>query len=147
MAGALALITVAFTSNQPVVMNLSHCGPSGQCYTWVDTGTVPSILGQLLVGGALPVALGSIVDGRFGWRSRVAPLVMVVAGAIVCALATLLAGGRWLDVAFAPSISRVDLDTLYLPTAVVSGVCALIALLPRQLFGAQSAPPKPPHDA
>jgi hypothetical protein len=138
VAGALALITVAFTWNHQVLRNMGHCGPSGQCYAWVVTGTVPSFWGEFLVGSALVVCLGSIIDsiidGLFG-SSRVLPLVMVVSGALFCAFATLLAGAFGTLMGFALFNAQIPVFMLYLPTAVVSGVCALVALLPRQVFG------------
>jgi hypothetical protein len=142
VAAALALNALAFTWTQKVgVDNFVYCWPDGECKTFVVT--YPNTLytrnmGEFLVGGALLVCFGAIIDGRFGW-SRVAPLVMVLTGALFCLGVTWVAGGIWVNVLFAGFIVHDNLAIVYRPTAVVSGVCALVALLPRQLFGIQKA--------
>lgn len=145
---ALALIALAASLTQQVVEYVSaEFGPNGgpgYLFAVPLTLNIASLPVTLAGVGALLVCLSAVVDARIYKRSRLAPLVMVVAGAIFCALATLVcyAANLWLYAERLPSdpyqplrlvtevaqIPHIRLAVLYAPAAVVSGACAIAAL-------------------
>ena len=148
LAALLALIALALSLTQQVVEYVySYSGPTGgQGYPLAVPlrFTIASLPVALAGVGALLACLGALVDARIYKRSRVAPLVMVVTGAIFCALATLvvLDANLWLYTERLPSdpyqplrlvmevaqIPHVSLAIFYAPVAVVSAACAIAAL-------------------
>jgi hypothetical protein len=153
LTAALALVALALSLTQQVVEYASaYGGPSGYLSGYLFAVPMAFNIASLPVtlagSGALLVCLGALVDARIYKRSRLAPLVMVIAGAIFCALATLvvIAANLWLYtellssglyqplrlVADVAQIPHVSLVVLYAPVAVVSGASVLTALLRRQ---------------
>jgi hypothetical protein len=149
LTAALALVALAASLTQQVVEYASaYVGPSGYLFAVPMAFHLASLPVTLAGSGALLVCLGALGDARIYKRSRLAPLVMVIAGAIFCALATLvvIAANLWLytehlsSVPYQPlrlvadvaQIPHVSLVVLYAPVAVVSGASVLTALLRRQ---------------
>ena len=148
LAAALALVALGLSLTQQVVEYVYvDVGPNGQplgIFAVPLTFNFASLPVTLAGVGALLVCLSAVVDARIYKRSRLAPLVMIVAGAIFCALATLVcyAANLWLYAERLPSdpyqplrlvtavaqSPHVGLTILYAPIAVVSGLCALVAL-------------------
>jgi hypothetical protein len=148
LAAALALVALALSLTQQVVEYVyADVGPYGRpvgIFAVPLTFNIASLPVTLAGVGALLVCLSAVVDARIYKHSRLASLVMIVAGATFCALATLVcyAAKLWLYAERLPSdpyqplrlvaqvaqVPHVSLTILYAPIAVVSGLCALAAL-------------------
>ena len=139
LAAALALIAVALIQTRQAVEYVSYVRPFGGP---VSTVAIPITLDMssapvILIGmGALFVCLGSLVDARIRTNSRVAPLVLLLSGAVFCALTTVGVSEIWLSLGntpsdaaqLAPPSAGLSLTVVFMPVTVASCLCALVAL-------------------
>lgn len=123
LTAALALVAVALTLTLPAVEYVNHAFPVGPSATFALPMAFSFFNLPVMASGpgALAVCLGAVIDARFvNRRSRIAPLVMVLAGALLSAVVLLLVWALHIALILSPSQPALPSSARSLPLAWVS---------------------------